>query len=152
EDIRNGAATVVGDGVSGVFDANQLIGDFDSHNQIVNIGSYRRSGYAVGMSQTLGDHIEASISAGYGGVLAAQGHVTYLEDPTLAHSWLHRMDKPWITARVSGTIPHTGTKLSTSYGWSDFNALTPQHFYLTSGVLQQQTGWNMSIRQPLPSF
>jgi hypothetical protein len=150
EDVRNGAATVVGD--AGVFSSSELIGDWDSHNQILNIGSYRRSGTAVGMSQALGEHMDVSVSAGYGGVLAVQSHVTRLDDTSVANGWLHRNNKPWVTARVSGTVPHTGTKLATSYGWSDFNALTPQHLYLSSTVLQQQTGWNMSVRQPLPSF
>ncbi len=150
EDVRNGAVTMVGD--QSIFDQSNLLGDFDSHNQIVNIGSYRRSGYAVGMSQAIGDHIEVSVSAGYGGVLAAQGRTTQIDDPSLARSWLHHTNKPWITARVAATIPRTGTKLATSYGWSDFNALDPQHFFLTSTILQEQTGWNMSVRQPLPSF
>jgi hypothetical protein len=150
EDVRNGAATVIGDET--VFASGNLIGDWDSHNQILNIGSYRRSGSAIGLSQSLGDHMDVSVSAGYGGVLAAQSQVTRLDDASVANGLLHNTNKPWVTARVSGTIPHTGTKLATSYGWGDFNALTPQHLYLSSTVLQQQTGWNMSVHQPLPSF
>ena len=65
---------------------------------------------------------------------------------------LHKTNRPWVTARVDRDRSRTGTKVGTSYGWSDFNALVPTNLYLTSTVIQQETGWNMSIRQPLPAF
>jgi hypothetical protein len=150
EDIRNGTATLAGD--NGTFVGSQTIPDFDSHNQIVNIGDYQRNGAAAGISQSLGDHLEAAISAGEGGVLAARSHRIQVDDPSMVAGLLHKANRPWVTARLTATVARTGTKVGTSYGWSDFNALVPTNRYLTSTVIQQETGWNMSLRQPLPAF
>jgi hypothetical protein len=150
EDIRNGIATLVGD--SGTFSGGQVIPDFDSHNRILNIGNYRRNGFAAGISQTLGDHLEAAISAGEGGVLSAGSHVIRLDDPSSVGNFLHRSNRPWITARLNATVARTGTRIGASYGWSDFSALIPTNLFLSSTVIQQETGLNMSIRQPLPPF
>lgn len=150
EDIRNGTATLIGD--TGAFSGSQVIPDFDSHNQIVDIGNYQRNGAAVGISQLLGEHLEAAISAGEGGVLAARSHVIRVDDPSMVAGMLHKTSRPWVTARLTATVARTGTRVGTSYGWSDFNALMPTNLYLTSTVIQQETGWNMSLRQPLPAF
>ncbi len=48
-------------------------------------------------------------------------------------------------------VPATGTHLATSYGWTDPNVLMPIHVSLT-GRSDQKTGWNVTARQPLPSF
>ncbi len=149
EDVRNGIADSVGG--RGIFDMSEVLRDFDSANAIVNIGSYQRSGYAVGMSRSLGEHFEVAVSGGRGGALLSQGHVLNLNSSSDARSWLRQGDRPWVTARLSGTVPHAGTRISTSYGWTDFNSLVPQHAFLTSGLIDQELGWNMSIRQPLPS-
>lgn len=52
--------------------------------------------------------------------------------------------------RVNTALPVTGTRISASYGWTDFRALMPVHQSLTGGM-QQEVGWNVSCRQPLPS-
>jgi hypothetical protein len=44
-----------------------------------------------------------------------------------------------------------GTRLAASYGWTDFRALTPVHVFMTQNV-NQEIGWNLNIRQPLPGF
>jgi hypothetical protein len=150
EDIRNGTAILAGDNTN--FGGSQAIPDFDSHNQIINIGDYQRNGIAAGISQSLGDHLEAAISTGEGGVLEARSHVIQVSDPSLVGGLLHKANRPWVTARLTTTVARTGTKIGTSYGWSDSNALIPTHLYLSSAVIQQDTGWNMSIRQPLPAF
>jgi hypothetical protein len=151
EDIRDGTAILAGDTV-GAFGGSQMIPDFDSRNEIVNVGNYQRNGAAIGVSQSLGDHFEAAVSAGEGGVLAAQSHVIVVNDPSMVGGLLHKTNRGWVTARLTTTVKRTGTRLGSSYGWTDPNALVPNHAYLTSSVIQQETGWNVSIRQPLPSF
>ena len=150
ENIRNGIGVLAGDNEA--FPGSQAIPDFDSRNQIVNIGNYQRDGVAVGVSQSLGDHMEAAISAGEGGVLAAPSHTIVVDDPSNVGGFLHKTNRPWLTARLMATVPRTGTKVGASYGWSDPNALVPSHLYLTSSVIQQETGLNVAIRQPLPSL
>jgi len=51
---------------------------------------------------------------------------------------------------MNAVLPGSGTRLSASYGWTDFRALMPTHQSLT-GAMQQEIGWNVSCRQPLPS-
>ena len=53
--------------------------------------------------------------------------------------------------RINGSMPRTGTRLSASYGWTDFRTLMPTHQSLT-GHSDQQVGWNVSTRQPLPGM
>ncbi len=150
EDIRNGIAILEGD--NEVFPGSQALADFDSRNLVVNVGNYRRNGIAVGVSQSLNDYLEAAISGGEGGVLAASSHTILVDDPSSVGSLLHRANRPWVTARLTATVPRAGTKISAGYGWNDFTGLTPNHLYLTSTVIQQETGLNFFLRQPLPAF
>ena len=150
EDIRNGIAILAGD--NEVFPGSQALADFDSRNLVVNIGNYRRNGIAGGMSQSLNDYLEVGVSVGEAGVLASNSHTIFVDDPSSVGSLLHRANRPWVTARVIVSVPRTGTKISGSYGWNDFTGLTPNHLYLTSTVIQQETGLNFFLRQPLPAF
>ena len=150
EDIRDGIGILAGDNEG--FSGSQAIPDFDSRNMIVNIGNYRRNGVAAGVSQSLGEYLDAGISAGESGVLSAPSHTILVDDPSMVGSFLHRSNRPWVTARVIATAPRTGTKVSASYGWSDPNALVPMHLYLTTNVIQQETGLNFCVRQPLPTL
>jgi hypothetical protein len=150
EDIRDGIGILAGDNEG--FPGSQAIPDFDSRNQIVNIGNYRRNGVAAGVSQSLGEYLDAGISAGEGGVLSSSSHTILVDDPSMVGSQLHKTNRPWVTARLMTTAPRTGTKVSASYGWRDSNALVPTHLYLTSNVIQQETGLNFCVRQPLPTL
>jgi hypothetical protein len=49
------------------------------------------------------------------------------------------------------TLPVTGTRVITSYGWTDPGTLVPDHAFLTQDVTES-TGWNVRVRQPLPFF
>jgi hypothetical protein len=149
EEVRNGTAMSVGG--RGVFDATEVLRDFDSLNETVNIGSYQRSGYAAGVTQSLGDHVEVSVSGGRGGALVAPSQKLQASQASEIGGWLHKADRTWVTARLSATVPASGTRVATSYGWTDFNSLVPQHYFLTSNLIDQEIGWNLSVRQPLPS-
>ena len=76
----------------------------------MNIGNYRRNGIAGGISQTLNDYLEAGISVGEGGVLAAGSHTILVDDPSSVGSLLHKANRPWVTARLTATIPRSGTQ------------------------------------------
>ncbi len=64
---------------------------------------------------------------------------------------MHEVDRPWVSFNLSATIPHSGTSLFSSYGWTDSKVLMPDHLYLAQD-LSESTGWNVRIRQPLPIF
>ena len=53
--------------------------------------------------------------------------------------------------RADAAVPVTRTHLATSYGWTDPNVLMPLHTSLT-GKSEQQLGWNIYARQPLPAI
>src|SRR5262249_48905784 len=57
----------------------------------------------------------------------------------------------WLMGRASASLPFTGTHVATSYSWTDYRALTPAHHSFT-GETSQDTGWNVSLRQPLPTL
>jgi hypothetical protein len=133
----------------GFLPAGDLLPDLGSNSTIFNLGSYHRTGYTVGVKQSLGERAQISVAAGRAGVLLAGGDQSFADSREL-RAGVGSGQRPWVTARVSGTIPRTGTHLAGDYGWTDFSALMPAHFSLTQTV-NQDTGWNMYVRQPLPS-
>jgi hypothetical protein len=50
--------------------------------------------------------------------------------------------------RINGTIPHLGTKVYSSYLWTDYRSLTSFHTSLTTQGLAD-AGLNFGIRQPI---
>ena len=54
-------------------------------------------------------------------------------------------------APVGTDLHATGTRVTTSYGWTDFSTLMPSHLSLTDQS-NQDSGWNIDIRQPLPAL
>ena len=127
-----------------------LLPDLGSNSTIFNLGSYHRTGYTAAVKQSLGEHVQVSVAAGRAGVLLDGGAQSFA-DSTELRAGVREGQRPWVTARVSGTVPHTGTRLSGDYGWTDFNALMPAHFSLTQ-TPTQDIGWNMYVRQPLPAW
>jgi len=59
--------------------------------------------------------------------------------------------RPWLTLSLAETLPVSGTHVISSYGWIDSRAMMPDHYFLTEDM-NQVTGWNVRIRQPLPMF
>jgi hypothetical protein len=74
-----------------------------------------------------------------------------MADADALRGTIHTVQRSWMTARVSRTLPVTGTRVSSSYGWTDFSTLMPAHVSLTD-QLNQESGWNIDIRQPLPAL
>lgn len=129
--------------------AGDLLPDLGSNSTIFNLGSYHRTGYTAAVKQSLGEHAQVSVAAGRTGVLLAGGGQSFADSQEL-RAGVREGQRPWVTARVSGTVPRTGTHLSGDYGWTDFSALMPAHFSLTQ-TPAQDIGLNMYVRQPLPS-
>ena len=64
---------------------------------------------------------------------------------------IHRVQRDWARGIITTTLPATGTKILASYEWSDANALTPSHVFLTQKIYPD-TGLNFRIRQPIPGW
>ncbi len=122
-----------------------------SSSTIFNVGNYQDIGYTAAVKQTLGEHMEASIGVGSGGALVSDPRGSSSNDANAIRGLIHEEQRPWLTARISGTLPVSGTRVTTDYGWTDFRTLMPEHVFLTQES-NQETGWNVRIRQPLPIF
>jgi hypothetical protein len=136
--------------LSGPFDLlpqSDVLSQIGSESQVFNAGHYQRTGYSAGVTQSLGEHFDVSLAAGRSGALLAGSQ----SEPTAdaLRGSIHTTQRSWLTARVSKTLPFTGTRVITSYGWTDFRTLMPAHLSMTDQTTQD-SGWNVYIRQPLP--
>ncbi len=114
DEVSN-AAFLISD-ESGVVASSDLLPDLNSRGIVYNVGDFRRGGYGMSVEQALGDHAEFSVGGGRGDALVASSGVLIGD----LRSSIHNEARPWVTARVGGSIPQSGTYLGTSYGWSDF--------------------------------
>jgi len=129
--------------------ASDLMTQLGSSSQIFNAGNYQRTGYSASVTQALGDQLDVALAAGRGGALLA-GSNSVVDADALRGS-IRTVQRTWLTARVSRTLPVTGTRVVSSYGWTDFRTLMPAHLSMTDQT-SQDTGWNVYIRQPLPAL
>jgi hypothetical protein len=150
EDVTNSAVLMSGD--SGLVDSGDLLPDLASRGIVFNLGDYRRMGYSASVTQSVGDHVEISAAAG-----RTDGLQIQMSPDTLPvggdeiRSAVHSTPRPWVTVQADGFVPGTRTHVATSYGWTDPDVLMPLHVSLT-GRSDQQIGWNIHVRQPLPSI
>jgi hypothetical protein len=126
-----------------------LLPDLGSRSNIFNIGSFHRTGYNVGVKQMLGDRAEVSVTAGRAGVLTAPGTEGAYADSRTLRAGIGQSQRAWVTIRVAGTVPRSGTRVAANYGWTDFSVLMPVHLFVTQ-TGNQDIGVNVHISQPLP--
>jgi hypothetical protein len=134
----------------GVFPARaDLLPSLDGNYYVFDIGTYQRAGLSAAVTQALGEHTEFTLGAGRSGVLMAGAGDAPGATAADVRAQLRNTQRPFVTARVSTTIPHAGTHLVAGYGWTSSHALMPTHFSLT-GPANQEQGLNVSLHQPLP--
>ena len=148
ESVAN--ATVNLQGPEGLF-VGDVLPDIGSRATVFNVGNFRRAGFMASVTQRLGDYVEASIATGRGGAITADQQVLQDESSDGLRSVLQSRNRTWASARVTVTAPKAGTRISSSYGWTDYTAMMPGHLYLTQRALPE-TGFNLSVRQPLPAI
>lgn len=149
ERVSNAAMTVVAP--NGVFAAGDLLPDISSQNSVFDAGSYQRSGVAASVSQALGEHIQIGSSFGNGGALAPTDPNVSANSAEDLRSRLDTVRRFWVSARASAKLPVTGTIITGSYQWMDYdNTIMPDHFYLTQSPYTEP-GLNVRVRQPIPS-
>ncbi len=149
ERVSNDAMTVVAP--NGTFAQGDLLPDISSQNSIFDAGSYHRSGLAASVSRALGDRVEIGSSFGSGGALAPPGDDLTASSAEALRSRLQTVRRFWASARASARLPLTGTIITGSYQWMDYNnTIMPDHFYLTQSPYTEP-GLNVRVRQPIPS-
>ncbi|HTB16386.1 MAG TPA: carboxypeptidase-like regulatory domain-containing protein [Bryobacteraceae bacterium] len=147
ESVSNAAFML--SGPSDFLPASDLLTALGSSSQVFNAGSYQRMGYSASVTQSLGEHFDVTMAAGRAGALLAG--LNSEADANALRGEIKTVQRSWLSARVSKTLPVTGTRISSSYGYTDFRALMPSHLSLTDQS-NQDSGWNIDIRQPLPSL
>lgn len=147
ERVRDGAVTLAGSGE--LFDGD-VLPDLGSQSAVFNTGRFNRWGYVASVTQNVGDRVEISVAYGRGGALTTSGRTLTTDDADALRKLIHLQERNWATARVAGTVPGSGTRISASYGWADYRSLMPSHLYLTQR-LTPEPGLNIIVRQPLPS-
>jgi Carboxypeptidase regulatory-like domain len=149
ERVNNAAMTVVAP--AGAFSPGDLLPDLSSQNSVLDAGSYQRMGFAASVSQALGNRVQVGASFGNTGALAADDQDMAANTADALRDRLHTSQRFWASARASAKLPVTGTVISGSYEWMDYNdTIMPDHVYLTQS-LYAATGLNVRVRQPIPS-
>ncbi len=149
EQVNNAAMTVVAP--AGAFAPGDLLPDISSQNSVFDAGSYHRMGFAASVSQALGDRVQIGSSFGSGGALAPAGDDLAAASAEGLRSRLQVTQRFWVSARASAKLPLTGTIITGSYQWMDYNdTIMPDHFYLTQSPYTEP-GLNVRLRQPIPS-
>jgi Carboxypeptidase regulatory-like domain len=149
ERVTNAAMTLVAP--EGAFAPGDLLPDISSQNSVFDAGTYQRSGFAASVSQALGDRVQIGGSYGSGGALAPAGDEVAAASAEALRSRLQVTQRFWASARASAVLPVTGTIITGSYQWMDYNnTIMPDHFYLTQGPYTEP-GLNVRVRQPIPS-
>jgi hypothetical protein len=149
ERVNNAAMTVVAP--QGAFAAGDLLPDISSQNSVLDAGSYQRMGFAASVSQALGDRVQVGTSFGSSGALAADDQDFGANTADALRDRLHIAQRFWASARASAKLPVTGTVITGSYEWMNYNdTIMPDHAYLTQSPYAE-TGLNVRVRQPIPS-
>ena len=139
ERISNGRINLAGDATA--LDPGNLLFDSLSNTSTYNVGRYTRTGYLASIDQRVNDSVDVALAYGrMGGFTAAGGRTQMLEMDG------HNVASVNVTTRSR----ITGTRFTTTYGWVDSNAVIPQHFFTTQSAYVLP-GFNVTIRQPLPS-
>lgn len=149
EIVSNGAFAMMAP--DGLFLPGDVLPDLSSNSSIMNVGAYRRNGYAASMTQTLGDKLEVAGSFGNTGVLTAGEQNIEVASADELRSRIRTGQRFWGSARASATLPTTATRVTTSYEWTDYSALMPEHYYVTQKAYPEP-GLNIHVQQPIPSF
>ena len=139
-------------GSSGTVEAGELLPDLASRGIIFDLGDYRRMGYSASVTQALGDRVAVSVAGGRtdGLQILTQPEGSASSADQLRSS-VRNAPRPWVTMRADASLPATKTHVASSYGWTDPGVLMPVHVSLT-GKNEQQIGWNIYARQPLPTI
>jgi carboxypeptidase family protein len=149
EGVTNAAVMMAAPG--GYYSGADLLPDLSSNSSIFNAGDFERLGFRASATQRFAEALALTIAAGNGGVLMANTPGLASNDPNELREAMTGSRRTWAAARISGTLPSSGTQYSAGYHWTDFSVISPTHLYLTTGM-QPELGLNVRIRQSLPSF
>lgn len=149
EQVRNGWVNMAGD-LSGI-DPADLLSDGISNMSAYDIGGYRRNGYLVSVNQrAAGDLLDFAIAYGRMGGFVRNGG-SLISALNSQNSVLAERNENLASANIRAKVPKSGTRIWASYGWFAQGAVIPEHMFVTQSAYVAP-GFNIFVRQPLPSF
>lgn len=148
EKVRDGWVNMAGDLAQ--VDPEDLLSDGISQTSAYDIGGYTRNGYLVSVNQRTGDLLDFAVAYGrMGGFVRDAGS---LEAALNGESGvLLERNEDVANASVHAKVPKCGTQIWASYGWFASGSVIPQHMFVTQSAYLAP-GFNIFVRQPLPSF
>ncbi|MEP6535014.1 MAG: carboxypeptidase-like regulatory domain-containing protein [Bryobacteraceae bacterium] len=149
EMVGNGALTMTAP--ANFYQQGDLLPELSSSSSVFNIGKYARTGMMASVTQAVGENVNVTLAYGDGGTLRTDGRKLMTNDPNELRDMIRRSQHQWVMGRISATLPVTGTKLASSYEWTDYRSLTPGHVYLVQ-KFYPEAGLNIRIKQPIPQF
>ena len=130
--------------------AGDLLPDLYSASSIFDAGTFNSLGYTASMTQHVGDHVKMTVMYGSSDTLTPQSSTLLSETADDLRALLRNTRRGAVTLQASAVIPVTGTRVSGSYQFTDYNTINPAQYYTTQTV-RPTPGLNLSIRQPIPA-
>jgi len=150
EIVSNAALSVVVP--LGMYASGDLLPDLFTGTATFNAGDYRTGGATAAVTQTLGDHLSATLMYGSTGALTVPNGEVVSDSPDDLRRMIHVGRRRAATARIAATAPWTGTHLVASYQYTADNRwASAGHAYSTASV-RQMPGLNLYVRQTIPGL
>jgi hypothetical protein len=127
-----------------------LIPDLYSDSSIFDAGTFTSTGYTASVTQHLGDHFKVTAIYGSSDTLTPQANSLTSDTADDLRKLLKSTRRGEVTLRASAVLPVTGTRVSGSYEFTDYNTINPAQMYSTQTV-RPAPGLNFTIRQPIPA-
>ena len=148
EEISNAAIQV--DVPQDLF-VGEVLPDLGSKASMFNAGRLDRWGAMASVTRPMGDRFEGTLAMGRGGALAPVERQLPAQTNDELRGNLKSAERNWASAGIKATLPVTGSRLSSSYSWTDYSVMMPGHLFLTQQAFPE-TGLNVGVKQPIPGL
>jgi len=141
---RSTHTAVIGKGATS---SSEFLQDYFSDAFAYDGGRTSSTGARIAYREKLSNGFDATVVYAYGGVLAPF-------ENSAEHALRDQLDTQYrqsVASRVSGALPHVGTKFTVGYKWIDGAAVSRLDSYGES-IYHLDPYLSMEIRQPLPTF
>jgi hypothetical protein len=144
DSVRN--AALAGSGAVFTPDADALVGDPYSGNFYYNGGSFHTNGVRAVYSHPIVYGVDGTLDYAYGGVLTAPASLVQVSQTSTS---LVTEKRHSAAAKLSGTMPRSGTRVIGSYRWISGSSLIPVDMFNASAG-ETDPYFSFFIRQPIP--
>jgi hypothetical protein len=147
EKVSNGRLNVTGD--LSMLNSGYLFSDGVSTTSLYNFGRYNRPGFLGSINQRVNDSLDVELAYGrMGGFTENKANIA--SGDWSGARFLEQRQSSLASLNVKAKVPHSGTRISAGYGWSDPHTAIPLHTFTTQNV-SAMPGLNILVRQPVPS-